>query len=94
MADDLMRGRTTTTFIRVHGNELSAQAEHEAEKLNDDSIPRGLEGRVQVAIKLASDISGAIGDFVTAPQDRAGVRQDRAKLRGWSAQVNRLAESI
>ena len=38
MADDLARGRTKTTFIRVHGGELSAQAQHEAEKLNDDPV--------------------------------------------------------
>jgi hypothetical protein len=94
MADDLAKGRTTTTFIRVHGNELSAQAEHEAEKLNDDSIPRGLETRAKIAIALASDIGGAIDDFITSPQDRARVRQDRGKLRKWAVQANRLADSV
>lgn len=36
MADDVARQRSKVTFVRVHGAELSAQAEHEAEKLKDD----------------------------------------------------------
>jgi hypothetical protein len=94
MADDLVRGRTTTTFLRVHGNELSAQAQHEAEKLNDDFIPRGLEARAKVAIRLASEVGGAIDDLRTSPQDVDQARQDRAELRRWAAQANRLADSI
>ena len=77
MADDLVRQRTTTTFARVHGDELSAQAQHEAEKLNDDSIPRDLKTRAEAAIKLASEIGGAIDGLRTAPQNRGQDRQDR-----------------
>jgi hypothetical protein len=94
MADDLLRGRTTTTFIRVHGDELSAQAEHEAEKLNDDSIPAALKRRAQLAIKLASQIGAAIDDMRTSPQDSGQDRRDRATLRALAAETYRLAESI
>jgi hypothetical protein len=94
MADDLVRQRTTTTFVRVHGDELSAQAQHEAEKLNDDSIPRDLKLRAQAAIKLASNIGGAIDELRTSPQDRGQDRRDRAKLRQWSAEAYGLANSI
>jgi hypothetical protein len=94
MADDLVRQRTTTTFVRVHGDELSAQAQHEAEKLNDDSIPKDLTARAQAAIKLASEIGGAIDELRTSPQDRGQDRQDRAKLRHWSAEAYRLGNSI
>jgi hypothetical protein len=94
MADDLVRQRTTTTFVRVHGDELSAQAQHEAEKLNDDSIPRDLRVRALAAIKLASNIGGAIDELRTSPQDRGQDRQDRAKLRHWSVEAYRLANSI
>jgi hypothetical protein len=94
MADDLVRQRTTTTFIRVHGDELSAQALHEAEKLNDDSIPTDLKARAQAAIKLASAIGGAIDELRASPQDREQDRQDGAKLRHWSAEADRLANSI
>ena len=94
MADDLVRQRTTTTFVRVHGDELSAQAQHEAEKLNDDSIPEDLKARAQAAIKLASEIGGAIDELRTSPQDRGQARQDRAKLRHWSAEAYGLGNSI
>ena len=94
MADDLVRQRTTTTFVRVHGDELSAQAQHEAEKLNDDSIPKDLKARAQAAIKLASEIGGAIDELRTSPQDRGQDRRDGAKLRHWSAEAYRIANSI
>ena len=94
MADDLVRQRTTTTFVRVHGDELSAQAQHEAEKLNDDSIPSDLKARAQAAIKLASEIGGAIDELRTSPQDRGQDRRDGAELRRWSAEEYRIASSI
>ena len=94
MADDLVRQRTTTTFVRVHGDELSAQALHEAEKLNDDSIPADLTARARAAIKLASEIGGAIDELRTSPQDRRQDGRDAAKLRHWSAEAYKMANSI
>jgi hypothetical protein len=94
VADDLARGRTKTTFVRVHGSELSAQAEHEAEKLNDDPVAPDLHGRIQAAIKLASDIGGAIDDLRTSPQDRAQARVAQRKLHRWADQARKLAESV
>lgn len=94
MADDIARKRTKTTFVRVHGEELSSQAQHEAEKLNDDPTAPNLDARIQVAIKLASQIGGAIDDLRTSPQDFTQVRQDEVKLRRWSAQASKVAKSI
>jgi hypothetical protein len=94
MADDLARGRTKTTFVRVHGAELSAQAEHEAEKLNDDPVSPGLQASIEVAIKLSSDIGGAIDDLRVSPQDRGQARQDEAKLRHWANEARALAEKL
>jgi hypothetical protein len=94
MAYDLAHGQTKTTFVRVHGNDLSAQAQHEAEKLNDDPVAADLRTRIQVAIKLAADIGGAIDELRTSPQDRAQAAQDETKLRGWAGQAGKLAESI
>jgi hypothetical protein len=94
MADDVARGRTKTTFVRVHGNDLSSQAQHEAEKLNDDPVAPELTGRVQAAIKLAADIGGAIDDLRTSPQDRGQARQDELKLRHWAGEAQKLAQSI
>jgi hypothetical protein len=94
MADDLARGRTKTTFVRVHGAELSAQAEHEAEKLNDDPVSPELRGPIKAAVKLASDIGGAIDDLRVSPQDRQQARQDEAKLHHWAAEAGTLAETL
>jgi hypothetical protein len=94
MADDLARGRTKTTFIRVHGAELSAQAEHEAEKLNDDPVARSLKAPIETAITLASDIGGAIDEMRVSPQDRQQAREDRAKLHRWALKARTLAETL
>jgi hypothetical protein len=94
MADDVARARTKVTFVRVHGEELSAQAQHEAEKLEDDPVARDLHDRVQAAIALASDIGGAIDDVRTSPQDRAQARAAERKLQRSAAQANKLAETL
>jgi hypothetical protein len=94
MADDLARGRTKTTFVRVHSEELSAQAEHEAEKLNDAPVSPSLRAPVKAAIKLSSDIGGAIDDLRVSPQDRGLARQDGAKLRQWANEAGSLAEKL
>jgi hypothetical protein len=94
MADDLSKGRTKTTFVRVHGNDLSSQAEHEAEKLNDDPIDPSLDRRVQKAIGLAGDIGGAIDDMRVSPQDRGQARDSEQKLQQWADEARKLAESM
>jgi hypothetical protein len=94
MADDLARGRTKTTFVRVHGEELSSQAEHEAEKLNDAPVSPDLHSRIQAAIKLSSNIGGAIDDLRVSPQDRQQARQDAQDLRRWADEAQKLAGSM
>ena len=94
MAEDLARGRTKTTFVRVHGAELSAQALHEAEKLNDDPVAPSLKGAIESAIKLSSDIGGAIDDMRVSPQDRQQAREDQAKLHCWALTAASLAETL
>jgi hypothetical protein len=94
MASDLARGRTKTTFVRVHGAELSAQAEHEAEKLNDAPVSPGLRSSVEAAIELSSDMGGAIDDMRVSPHDREQAGQDEVKLRGWADEARTLAEKL
>jgi hypothetical protein len=94
IADDVAAGRTKTTFVRVHGNDLSSQAEHEAEKLNDDPVAPDLKPRIQNAIKLASDIGGAIDDMRVSPGDRQQAHQAGQNLRRWAAEAQKLAQSI
>jgi hypothetical protein len=94
MAEGLSRARSKTTFVRVHGAELSGQAQHEAEKLNDDPVAPALKVRIEAAIKLASDIGGAIDDLRTSPQDRQQVSEDEAKLDRWAQEAAALAETL
>jgi hypothetical protein len=94
MADDVARGRTKTTFVRVHGAELSAQAEHEAEKLNDDPVAPKLVQPIRTAIELSADISGAIDDLRVSPQDREQARESEQKLDHWADEAGKLAEGI
>jgi hypothetical protein len=94
MADDVARARTKTTFVRVHGAELSAQAEHEAEKLNDDPVAPKLERPIHTAIELSADISGAIDDLRVSPQDRQQALESERKLRRWADEARALAEEL
>jgi hypothetical protein len=94
MAGDLARGHTKTTFVRLHGAELSAQAEHEAEKLNDDPVSSDLKARIEAAIKLAGDIGGAIDELRVSPQDRGAARQNEVKLHHWAHEADQLAETL
>ena len=94
MAEDLERGKTKTTFVRVHGEELSSQAEHESEKLNDAPMDPELRGRADKAIGLASEIGGAIDDMRVSPQDREVARQAKEDLRKWAEEAQRIAGSM
>jgi hypothetical protein len=94
MADDVARGRTKTTFVRVHGEELSSQAEHETEKLNDAPVAPDLHSRVQAAIKLSSNIGGAIDDLRVSPQDRQQARRAEHDLHRWAGEAQKLAGSM
>ncbi len=94
IAEGVARARTKTTFVRVHGDELSAQVEHEAEKLSDDPVSPGLKAPIRSAIELAADIGGAIADLSVSPHDRQRARQDEAKLHRWAQQAATLAETL
>jgi 4-hydroxy-3-methylbut-2-en-1-yl diphosphate synthase IspG/GcpE len=94
MAHDVAQGRTKTTFVRVHGDDLSMQAEHEAEKLNDDPVDPDLKDRIPKALKLAADIGGAIDDLRVSPGDRGQARQAEQNLRRWASEARKLAQSI
>jgi len=94
MADDLSRDRTKITYVRMHGEELSSQAEHEAEKLNDAPIDPALRDRVDKAIGLAGEIGGGIDDLRVSPQDRQKAAQTKDDLQQWADEARKLADSI
>jgi hypothetical protein len=94
LAEGVARTRTKTTFVRVHGAELSAQAEHEAEKLSDAPASPGLKGSIQAAIELAAEISSAIEAVRVSPHDRLRARVSEANLRRWARRAATLAETL
>ena len=94
MADDLARGRTKTTYVRAHGEELSSQVEHEAEKLNDAPVDPALHDRIEKAIGLASQVGGGIDDMRISPQDRQKARQSQQDLQKWAGEARKIADSI
>jgi hypothetical protein len=94
MADDLARDRTKITFVRVHGEELSSQAEHEAEKLNDAPVAPELHDRVKRAVALAGQIGGGIDNLRTSPQDRHQASDTVHQLLHWADEARKLADSI
>jgi hypothetical protein len=94
MAEDVARDRTKITYVRVHGEELSSQTEHEVEKLNDAPVDPDLHDDVDKAIKLASDIGGAIDDMRVSPQDREQARTGADDLRKYADEAKKLVDSI
>jgi hypothetical protein len=94
MGDDLARNRTKTTYLRAHGEELSSQAEHEAEKLSDAPVDPDLHKPIDRAIELSSDIGGAIDDMRVSPNDHALARKSADDLRRWADEAERLAEAM
>src|SRR5918911_3311379 len=91
MGDDLARNRTKTTYMRVHGEELSSQAEHEAEKLSDAPVDPDLHDEIDKAIELSSDIGGSIDDMRVSPNDHAQARKSVQDLRRWAGEAQSLA---
>jgi hypothetical protein len=94
LAHDVARDRTRATFVRVHARELAEEAQHQAEKLSDAEPGPGIGAEKASAVKLAQDISDALGELVTAPGDEAGGRSAEERLRGLAGDAERLAASF
>ena len=94
MGADLARNRTKTTYLRVHGEELSSQAEHEAEKLSDAPVDPDLHDEIDKAIELSADIGGAIDDMRVSPDDHAQAQKSVQDLRRWADEAGTLADGL
>jgi hypothetical protein len=93
MANDAARGRSITTFMRTHGQDLSDQTEHEAEKMSDARLAPGLEHQVAQAISLASKIGSSIDDLRVNPRQRKTALKAAKDLQSYARQVQRLGGS-
>jgi hypothetical protein len=94
LGDQVAGQRTKRTFARVQARELSDAAEHSAERLTDAQPDDGLDSEMQEAIRLAEDISGAIGQFEVSPDNPELAARAAAKLRKLAARTDDLAGSL
>jgi hypothetical protein len=91
LAQDVGRNRTRMTFVRVHARELADEANHEAEKLADATAHGRLVRPKDEAVKLAQDISSALGDLQVKAGDEATGRKAAAQLRRYASDAGTLA---
>ena len=94
VALDVAANRTKTTFVRVEMRDLGGDAEHEAEKLNDAQAQPGNTQIKAHAVKLAQDISSAMGDLQVSPSDRRLARQIALRLDALSKQADSLSARL
>jgi hypothetical protein len=94
LAQDVARDRTRSTFARVHARELADDVNHEAEKLRDAGAEGDLVQRKDDAVKLAQDISDALGELQVAPGDEANGRHVATKLDHYATDAEDLAGSL
>jgi hypothetical protein len=78
----------------VHARELSAAAEHEAEKLSDAGAKGAVIEKKRKAVALADRIGSALGQLQTAPGDSVAARTAERQLDGLSRQASDLAQSL
>ncbi|MEA2220477.1 MAG: hypothetical protein QOJ35_3103 [Solirubrobacteraceae bacterium] len=94
VALDAVEDRTKVTFERVELRDLGKDAEHEAEKLNDAQARPANTAVKARAVKLAQDISSALGDLQVAPADRRIARQVQVRLDALSKQADALTRQL
>jgi predicted outer membrane protein len=94
LASDTARDRTKATFVRVHAEELSSNAEESAEKINDADVATGLNGKAGRAIRLATDTADALGELVVSPGDEHTARSVQLELHKLSDEADGLSSSL
>jgi hypothetical protein len=94
LADEVASQNTKRTFARVQARALADSAQHSAERLTDAHPADGLEAPTQRAISLAEDVSSAVGELETAPDDAAAAARSADRLRELARQSDQLAASL
>jgi hypothetical protein len=91
---DVALDRSKNTFVRVQARALAEQADHEAEKLADAQAAGSIASIKSRAVKLAQDVSAALGDLAVFPGDRAVGAQVAGKLTKLAAQAKVLEKQL
>jgi hypothetical protein len=94
IARDLARNRTKNTFARVRMRELGETVDHEAEKLSDATPQESIKGKKLEAVKLAEDISDALGKVQVSIDNRARAVQAAADLDDLSKRAEDLSKGL
>jgi hypothetical protein len=94
LADQVARGRTISSFARVHAGELAGTADQTAEGLSDAEVSASKKAAVTAAIALADDESGALGHIVVSPSDPGTAAGVRSYLRRIARRATRLEASL
>jgi hypothetical protein len=94
LAQDVARDRTRSTFARVQARELADDVNHEAEKLRDAGAEGDMVTFKENAVRLAQDISGALGELQVAPGDEANGRHVATKLGHYATDAEDLAGKL
>jgi hypothetical protein len=94
LADQVAAQNIKRTFTRVQARELADAAEHSAGRLTDAHPADGLEALTERAISLAEEVSAAVGELETAPDDAAGAADAATRLRQLARQTDALAASL
>lgn len=94
LADGVAHDRSRATFTRVQARTLSDLADHEAERLADSSSSAAMTGRRRDAIRLAEEVSDAVGALKVRPGDEpAGVAAAK-RLRELAHRADVLSEAL
>jgi len=94
VADGVARHRTKTTFARVRTRELVETVDHEAEKLSDATPQKAIAPKKIAAVKLAEEISQALGRIQISPDDSALADQIERRLEELSKRADELSKSL
>ena len=94
LAHDVARNRTKATFVRVHSRDLSETVDHEAEKLSDATPQEAISGKKTEAVKLAEDISNALGEVQVSVDNRERATKAAGDLDDLSRRAEELSKSL
>ena len=98
LADQVAQVRTREAFVRVHADELAAQADHAVEKLyetqQEGEVPAELARPTARTATLAQEVSDALDALGLNPGDARRARRLRTALEETSRAAEKLMERL
>jgi hypothetical protein len=94
VADGVASDRTRSTYSRVQARTLGEDARHEAEKLADATVVRGIETQRDQAVELAQKLDDALGQIDVFPGDESMGDRVRDELRSIEDDLTKLDDRL